>query len=181
MITEDVVEGMRRDIDVRLNGPQADATDFSISFAYTDADTTRQVVAKLAQRFIDESLVDREVFTAGFHQFLEAQAEEVRVRLADSDSKLREWAVKHPQHRPPQELVICCSPRRCGAGGASVAHQSRPESADNGGRGRARISPIVSRRRLRRSTRSGRLYPLGWTLATTNLVIVPCSCGCSPP
>jgi uncharacterized protein involved in exopolysaccharide biosynthesis len=106
MITEDVVEGMRRDIDVRLNGPQADATDFSISFAYTDADTTRQVVAKLAQRFIDESLVDREVFTAGFHQFLEAQAEEVRVRLADSDSKLREWAVKHPQHRPPQELVI---------------------------------------------------------------------------
>jgi uncharacterized protein involved in exopolysaccharide biosynthesis len=107
MIMEDVVEGMRHDITVRSNGRQSeDATTFSISFAYTDADTTRRVVARLAQLFIDESLQERGVLTAGFHQFLEAQAEELRSRLANSDSQLRDWAVKHPQHRPPQELVI---------------------------------------------------------------------------
>jgi uncharacterized protein involved in exopolysaccharide biosynthesis len=105
MLLEDVIERMLSDIAVRPNG-EKNATAFSISFRYEDAVTTMRVVARLAHVFINESYQDREVALQGFYQFLESEAEEMRLRLAENESRLSEWAVKQPQRRPPQELVI---------------------------------------------------------------------------
>ncbi len=86
---EDVVEKMRNDITVRVNDQNERDGSFFVSFSYMDAEGAMRVTAKLAQLFIDESLRDQDVATQGFSQFIDGQAEDMRVRLADYESKLK--------------------------------------------------------------------------------------------
>jgi uncharacterized protein involved in exopolysaccharide biosynthesis len=96
---EDVIDRMR-DRDIRIDVVEEGA--FNVWFDAGDRDTAMRVTQQLAQLFIDESLRDRELSTKGFQQFLESQAEEMRQRLAESQSQLGEY----PHQSPPQALVI---------------------------------------------------------------------------
>jgi len=98
-IMEDIVERMRKDIDVQI--VKGDA--FRVSFIADDARTSMKVTERLASLFIEENLRDREVLAEGTNQFLEAQLEEARRRLIDNEKKLEDYRRLHAGELPKQQ------------------------------------------------------------------------------
>jgi polysaccharide chain length determinant protein (PEP-CTERM system associated) len=97
-IMEDIVEGMRRDIDIQV----VKGDTFRVGFRSGDPRTAMRVAERLASLFIDESLRDREVLAEGTNQFLEAQLEEARRQLIDNEKKLEDYRRRHSGQLPTQ-------------------------------------------------------------------------------
>lgn len=97
-IMEDIIERMRRDIDVNI--VKGDA--FRVSFTADEPRTAMRVTERLASFFIDESLKDREVLAEGTNQFLESQLEDARRRLIENEKLLEEYRRKHDGQLPTQ-------------------------------------------------------------------------------
>jgi polysaccharide chain length determinant protein (PEP-CTERM system associated) len=97
-LMEDVVEQMRKDIDVEI--VKGDA--FRVSYKSEDPRAAMRVTERLASFFIDESLRDREVLAQGTDQFLEAQLEDARRRLVENEQKLEDYRRRHNGELPTQ-------------------------------------------------------------------------------
>jgi polysaccharide chain length determinant protein (PEP-CTERM system associated) len=97
-IMEDVVERMRSSIAVQV--VKGDA--FRVSFTTDDARTAMRVTERLASLFIEENLRDREVLAEGTNQFLEAQLEEARRRLIETERKVEEYKRQYDGQLPEQ-------------------------------------------------------------------------------
>jgi polysaccharide chain length determinant protein (PEP-CTERM system associated) len=97
-IMEDVVERMRGSIGVQV--VKGDA--FRVSFTSDDARTAMRVTERLASLFIEENLRDREVLAEGTNQFLEAQLEEARRRLVETEHKVEEYKRQYDGQLPEQ-------------------------------------------------------------------------------
>lgn len=97
-IMQDIVEGMRSDINVQT--VRGDA--FRVSFAYGNARTAQQVTERLAGLFIEENLRDRRVLAEGTNQFLESQLEEARQKLVAHEKRLEEFRRQHAGTLPQQ-------------------------------------------------------------------------------
>ena len=95
---EDIVDGMRGNIDVQI--VKGDA--FRVSFTSEDPRTAMRVTERLASLFIDESLRDREVLAEGTNQFLEAQLEDARRQLVDNEKRLENYRRSHNGQLPNQ-------------------------------------------------------------------------------
>ena len=98
-IMEDIVENMRKSIDVQV--VKGDA--FRVSFTSDNPRTAMQVTERLASLFIDESLRDREVLAEGTNQFLDAQLEDARRQLVEHEKKVEEYRKKYDGELPDQE------------------------------------------------------------------------------
>jgi uncharacterized protein involved in exopolysaccharide biosynthesis len=92
-LMEDVVDAMRKHIEVKVEGGDA----FRVGFIGTDPRTVMKVAERLAALFIDESLRDREVLADSTNQFLESQLEDVRQRLTKESKELRARPKGDPQ------------------------------------------------------------------------------------
>ena len=97
-IMEDVVERMRKDIDVQI--VKGDA--FRVSYTGDEPRTVMKVTERLASLFIEENLRDREVLAEGSYQFLEAQLEEARRKLVEHEKKLEEYRRRYSGQLPSQ-------------------------------------------------------------------------------
>jgi len=97
-IMEDVVEGMRKDINIQV--VKGDA--FRVTYSGTEPRTVMRVTERLAGLFIEENLHDREVLADGTNQFLEAQLEDARRRLVEQERKLEEYRRLHTGELPSQ-------------------------------------------------------------------------------
>ncbi len=97
-IMQDIVEGMRNDINVQT--VRGDA--FRVSFAYENARTAQQVTERLAGLFIEENLRDRRVLAEGTNQFLESQLEDARQKLQAHEKRLEEYRRTHAGTLPQQ-------------------------------------------------------------------------------
>lgn len=97
-IMEDVVEGMRKDINIQV--VKGDA--FRVTYSGTEPRTVMRVTERLASLFIEENLHDREVLADGTNQFLEAQLEDARRRLVEQERKLEEYRRQHSGELPSQ-------------------------------------------------------------------------------
>ena len=86
-IMEDVVDRMRGNISVQV--VKGDA--FRVSFTSDEARTAMRVCERVASLFIEENLRDREVLAEGTNQFLEAQLEDARRRLIETERKVEEY------------------------------------------------------------------------------------------
>jgi polysaccharide chain length determinant protein (PEP-CTERM system associated) len=95
---EDVVEGMRKDINIQV--VKGDA--FRVTYSGTEPRTVMRVTERLASLFIEENLHDREVLADGTNQFLEAQLEDARRRLIEQERKLEEYRRQHSGELPSQ-------------------------------------------------------------------------------
>jgi polysaccharide chain length determinant protein (PEP-CTERM system associated) len=95
-IMEDIVERMRKDIEVQI--VKGDA--FRVSYSSDEARTAMKVTERLASLFIEENLRDREVLAEGTNQFLEAQLEDARRRLVENEKKLEEYRRLHAGELP---------------------------------------------------------------------------------
>jgi polysaccharide chain length determinant protein (PEP-CTERM system associated) len=97
-LMEDVVEQMRRDIDVEI--VKGDA--FRIGYIGRDPRTVMKVTERLASLFIEENLRDRTVLAEDSYEFLDAQLEEARRRLVEHEKKLEEYRRKYSGQLPSQ-------------------------------------------------------------------------------
>jgi len=97
-IMEDVVEQMRKDIDIQI--VKGDA--FRVAYTGEDARLVMRVTERLASLFIDESLRDREVLAQGTSQFLGAQLDEARRQLVDHEKALEAYRKKYDGQLPTQ-------------------------------------------------------------------------------
>ena len=97
-IMEDVVEQMRRDIDVQI--VKADA--FRVSYLSDTPDRAMHVAQRLASLFIDENLKDREKLAEGTNQFLATQLEDARRRLIEDEKKIEVYRRQHAGELPTQ-------------------------------------------------------------------------------
>lgn len=97
-IMEDIVDKMRKDIDVQI--VKGDA--FRVSFTGSDPRTVMKVTERLASLFIDESLRDREVLAEGTNEFLEAQLEDARRQLVEHEKKLEAYRKQYAGELPSE-------------------------------------------------------------------------------
>jgi len=97
-IMEDVVERMRGNIAVQV--VKGDA--FRVSFTSDEARTAMRVCERVASLFIEENLRDREVLAEGTNQFLEAQLEDARRRLIETERKVEEYKRQFAGELPEQ-------------------------------------------------------------------------------
>jgi polysaccharide chain length determinant protein (PEP-CTERM system associated) len=97
-IMEDVVDRMRTNISVQV--VKGDA--FRVSFTSDEARTAMRVCERVASLFIEENLRDREVLAEGTNQFLEAQLEDARRRLIETERKVEEYKRTYSGELPEQ-------------------------------------------------------------------------------
>ncbi len=97
-LMEDVVEQMRRDIDVEI--VKGDA--FRIGYIGRDPRTVMKVTERLASLFIEENMRDRTVLAEDSYEFLDSQLEEARRRLVDHEQKLEAYRRRYSGELPTQ-------------------------------------------------------------------------------
>ena len=106
-VLEDVIEQMHSDIAVQTErSGDKHGTILTVSFAYPDAAKAMRVTERLRELFTDETSLERDAAAQGLLQFLMSEADELRLRLIDSQEKLSELAAQGPQRPLSQELVI---------------------------------------------------------------------------
>lgn len=97
-VMEDIVEQMRRDIDLQV--VRGDA--FRLSYRGDEPRTVMKVTEGLASLFVDENLKDRATLANNTNQFLEQQLEEARLRLVEQEKKVEEYRRKYSGQLPTQ-------------------------------------------------------------------------------
>ncbi|MEO6711845.1 MAG: Wzz/FepE/Etk N-terminal domain-containing protein, partial [Mycobacteriales bacterium] len=97
-VMEDVVDAMRRDIDVKVERGDS----FRISYLSSVPKTAQQVTERLASLFIDENVRDRTTQAEGTNQFLDSQMEQARTRLLAHEKKLEDYQRLYAGQLPGQ-------------------------------------------------------------------------------
>ena len=104
-IMEDVIEQMRRDINVAVARPRTrrdDTTSFTISYQSGQARTSLAVTERLASLFVQENLQDRALLADSTTQFLQAQLDDARRRLVEHEQKLEAFRQRNAGRLPSQ-------------------------------------------------------------------------------
>lgn len=111
---EQLVEEMRKDITIRVEGSgrQDHPGAFRIAYQGPDPNVVALVTNRLANLFIEENLRAREVHALGTTEFLESQLAESRKRLEEQEAKLSEYKLKHNGELPEQENVLLANANR---------------------------------------------------------------------
>jgi polysaccharide chain length determinant protein (PEP-CTERM system associated) len=105
MIMEDVIDQMRRDIEVNVANPRSrrdDVNSFSVAFDSSDARQAMRVTERLASLFVQENVEDRALLADQTDQFLKGQLEEARRRLVEQEKKLQEFRQRNNGRLPDQ-------------------------------------------------------------------------------
>jgi polysaccharide chain length determinant protein (PEP-CTERM system associated) len=97
-IMEDVVEQMRKDLNVQIFKGDA----FKVSYEGPSPRTVAQVTDQLASLFIEESLKDRASQTEGTSSFLESELEDARRSLEEQEKKVEQYRMKFSGQLPTQ-------------------------------------------------------------------------------
>jgi len=97
-LMEDVVERMRKDVNVQV--VRGDA--FKVAYISESPITAMRVTERLAGLFIDENLKDREQMAQGTSQFLESQLEDAHQRLLAQENRLEAYRRANAGQLPSQ-------------------------------------------------------------------------------
>jgi polysaccharide chain length determinant protein (PEP-CTERM system associated) len=95
---EDVVQRMRDDIFIKIEGKES----FRVSYISRDARTAQKTTERLASLFIEENLRDRENVAEDTNTFLDAQLEDAKRRLIEHEKKLEEYRTRYGGELPSQ-------------------------------------------------------------------------------
>jgi len=95
---EDVVQRMRRDINVKIEGKES----FRVTYISRDASTAQKTTERIASLFIEENLRDRENVANDTNQFLDSQLEDAKRRLVEHEKKLEEYRLRFGGELPSQ-------------------------------------------------------------------------------
>jgi protein tyrosine kinase modulator len=95
---EDIVQRMRDDISVKVEGKES----FRITYISQEAKTAQKATERLASLFIEENIRDRENIAEDTSQFLDAQLEEAKRELQAQEKKLEEYQSRYGGELPAQ-------------------------------------------------------------------------------
>jgi polysaccharide chain length determinant protein (PEP-CTERM system associated) len=95
---EDVVQRMREEITIKIEGKES----FRVSYVSGEARTAQITTARLASLFIEENLRDRENVAEDTNQFLDSQLEDAKRRLVEHEKKLEEYRSRYGGEMPSQ-------------------------------------------------------------------------------
>ncbi len=111
---EEVVEEMRKDIEIRVEEgwPQDRPGAFRVAYHGPQPPVVALVANQLANLFIEENLRAREVHALGTSEFLDTQLAEARKRLEEQEAKLSAYKLRHNGELPQQENVLISSAAR---------------------------------------------------------------------
>jgi polysaccharide chain length determinant protein (PEP-CTERM system associated) len=98
-IMEDLVQRMRKDITVKIEGKES----FRVSYVSDAAKTAQMATDRLASLYIEENLHDQSTLAQSTNQFLESQLEEARQRLGEQEKKLEQYKNLHAGQLPSQQ------------------------------------------------------------------------------
>jgi protein tyrosine kinase modulator len=97
-IMEDIVQRMRADISVALEGQES----FRVKYVSSDPRTAQKVTARLASLYIEENLRDRENLADETNLFLESQLNDAKERLIEHEKKLEAYRRQYAGELPSQ-------------------------------------------------------------------------------
>jgi len=98
---EDVVQRMRDDIVVKLEGKTQDSS-FRVSYLNPDPRIAQKVTERLASWYIEENLRDRENLAINTSDFLNSELEGAKRRLVEHEKKLEAYKQRYPGQLPTQ-------------------------------------------------------------------------------
>lgn len=101
-IMEDVVQRMRSDIDVKLEGREGKESSFRVIYTSSDARVAQKVTERLASLFINENLEDRKNLADSTNEFLDSQLQEAKRQLLAQEKKLEEYRKRYSGQLPTQ-------------------------------------------------------------------------------
>jgi polysaccharide chain length determinant protein (PEP-CTERM system associated) len=96
---EDLVQRMRTDIEVKLEGRESS---FRVTYRSADPKIAQQVTEQLAALYIQENLRDREKLAENTSRFLESQLEDAKRRLIEQEKKLESYRRRYAGQLPSQ-------------------------------------------------------------------------------
>jgi protein tyrosine kinase modulator len=97
-VMEDVVQRMRGDVRVELEGKES----FRVSYVSNDARLAQKVTERLASWAIEENQRDREDLAESTNQFLASQLADAKRRLVEHEKKLEEYRHRYDGQLPTQ-------------------------------------------------------------------------------
>ena len=97
-IMEDVVEDMRDDIAINLEGRES----FRVGYISHDPRTAQKVAERLASLTIQENLRERETLANSANQFIESELQDAKRRLIEHEKKLEAYRRKYSGQLPSQ-------------------------------------------------------------------------------
>ena len=97
-IMEDIVQQMRADINVQLEGQES----FRVKYVSSDPQTAQKVTARLASLYIEENLRDRGNLADETNLFLESQLNDAKERLIEHEKKLEVYRKRYAGELPTQ-------------------------------------------------------------------------------
>jgi polysaccharide chain length determinant protein (PEP-CTERM system associated) len=100
-VMEDVVQKMRANITVKLEGKTQDSS-FRVSYVNADPRTAQKVTERLASWYIEENLRDRENLATNTSDFLNSELEDAKRRLIEHEKKLEAYKQKYSGQLPTQ-------------------------------------------------------------------------------
>lgn len=95
---EEVVQRMREDITVKIEGKES----FRVSYISNEAKTAQAATARLASLFIEENSHDRATLAEDTNDFLNSQLDDAKRRLVEHERKLEEYRSRHGGELPSQ-------------------------------------------------------------------------------
>ena len=100
MIMEDVVQLMRSDIDVEIEGQGKES--FRVTYESEEPTTAYKVTERLASLYIEENLKDKENLNESTHLFLESELEDAKRRLLEQEEKVESYRRQYAGQLPSQ-------------------------------------------------------------------------------
>lgn len=101
---EEIVERMRKDIEVNLvlGESQREVSAFVVAYSSRDPNVAQEVTTELTNLFINENLETRQQESEDTTAFLTSQLEEARKALAEQEEKVRVFKDQHPGALPTE-------------------------------------------------------------------------------
>ena len=91
LTADDVVEQMRKDVEIELVQDRDQLTAFNVYYSSSDPQVAKRVTKELTDLFISENLEARQEQSENTTQFLESHLEEARKSLGGQEEKIREF------------------------------------------------------------------------------------------
>ena len=102
MTPDEVVDLVRKNVEVKVERGKKDIDAFSISYEGPDPRTVMQVTNKLASLFIEENLKVREEFVEGTSDFLDNELTGIKADLEAQENKIRQFKQQNMGELPEQ-------------------------------------------------------------------------------
>ena len=105
---EEIIDLMRKDIDIKLErgwtGGRPGA--FRVAYRGPNPNIVAEVANRISNLFIEENLKTREVQAEGTSEFIDAQMQDAKKKLSETETAVSQFKLQHNGELPQQESAL---------------------------------------------------------------------------